>query len=71
MLSGGNGNDLLIGGGDHDVLIGGPGLDKFQCNGESDLILDFNPKEDIASGSCISQRPPNYNIIKDAGKRRK
>jgi Ca2+-binding RTX toxin-like protein len=53
MLSGGNGNDLLIGGGDHDVLIGGPGLDKFQCNGESDLILDFNPKEDIASGSCI------------------
>ncbi len=44
MLSGGKGNDLLIGGGDHDVLIGGPGLDKFQCNGEGDLILDFNPK---------------------------
>ena len=53
MLSGGGGNDLLIGGGGHDVLIGGPGHDKFDCKGESDLILDFNPEDDIASNNCI------------------
>ena len=46
MLSGGGGNDLLIGGGGHDVFIGGPGHDKFDCKGESDLILDFNPEDD-------------------------
>jgi len=53
MLSGGGGNDLLIGGGGHDVLIGGPGHDKFDCKGESDLILDFNPEDDVASKDCI------------------
>ena len=53
MLSGGGGNDLLIGGGGHDVLIGGPGHDKFECKGESDLILDFNPEDDVASNNCI------------------
>ena len=53
MLSGGTGNDLLIGGGGHDVLDGGPGHDKFDCKGESDLILDFDPKEDVASPNCI------------------
>ena len=53
MLSGGGGNDLLIGGGGHDVLIGGPGHDKFDCKGESDLILDFNPEDDVASNNCI------------------
>ncbi len=53
MLSGGKGNDLLIGGGGHDVLEGGPGHDKFDCKGESDLILDFNPKDDVASTNCI------------------
>ena len=53
MLSGGGGDDLLIGGGGHDVLIGGPGHDKFDCKGESDLILDFNPEDDVASKDCI------------------
>ena len=53
MLSGGVGDDLLIGGGGHDVLSGGPGHDKFDCKGESDLILDFNPKDDVASNNCI------------------
>jgi len=53
MLSGGEGNDLLIGGGGNDVFIGGPGHDKFECKGKSDLILDFNPEEDIASNNCI------------------
>jgi Ca2+-binding RTX toxin-like protein len=53
MLSGGEGNDLLIGGGGHDVFIGGPGHDKFDCKGASDLILDFNPEEDVASNNCI------------------
>ena len=53
MLSGGGGNDLLIGGGGHDVFIGGPGHDKFDCKGESDLILDFNPEDDAASNNCI------------------
>ena len=34
-------------------LIGGPGHDKFECKGESDLILDFNPEDDVASNNCI------------------
>jgi hypothetical protein len=53
MLSGDGGDDLLIGGGGHDVLSGGPGHDKFECKGESDLILDFNPEDDVASKDCI------------------
>ena len=53
MLSGGGGDDLLIGGGGHDVLSGGPGHDKFDCKGEKDLILDFNPEDDVASSDCI------------------
>lgn len=53
ILSGSSGNDKLIGGPDNDVLEGGQGYDFFQCNGKADLILDFNPAEDKASGNCI------------------
>lgn len=54
ILSGGIGNDVLIGGGGHDVLLGGQGHDTFTCTGESDLILDFDHKDDVATGNCIT-----------------
>jgi len=54
ILSGGIGNDVLVGGGGHDILMGGQGHDTFNCTGESDLILDFNSKEDVATGNCIN-----------------
>ena len=53
MLAGNSGNDQLIGGPDHDVLEGGPGSDFFQCNGKTDLVLDFHANEDKVSGNCI------------------
>jgi Ca2+-binding RTX toxin-like protein len=52
-LIGSSGNDKLIGGPDNDVLEGGEGYDFFQCNGKPDVIIDFSPGEDKASGNCI------------------
>ena len=52
-LIGNAGNDKLIGGPDHDVLEGDVGFDFFQCNGKEDVVLDFDPNEDKASGNCI------------------
>ena len=53
LLTGNSGNDKLIGGPDHDVLEGGRGFDLFRCNGKTDLVLDFDPRVDKATGNCI------------------
>ena len=49
ILLGGDGNDILDGGAGDDILIGGAGSDVFLFNGGggNDVILDFNPGEDI------------------------
>ncbi len=56
VLSGGDGNDLLIGGAAADTLTGGAGADTFvfQTNGQNDRITDFTAGEDHIDLSSLA-----------------
>jgi len=57
-LIGGSGADTLIGGGGNDILLGGdgqpvPGPDTFVYTGGADVIIDFDPGQDIVDISQL------------------
>ncbi len=52
-LSGGNGNDQLFGGDGDDTLRGGAGANFFNCGGNFDTIVDFDPQDgDTRTQDC-------------------
>lgn len=60
-LTGGDGKDILLDGGGRDTLIGGRGEDLFVLtpDGETDIILDFNPlidKIDLSAFGMLYDR---------------
>jgi len=47
FVFGGGGEDMLDGGAGCDILIGGADADTFLFTGGRDMVLDFDPMEDL------------------------
>jgi len=65
LMYGGPGEDFMVGGKDdddlyaglgEDILEGGPGKNYFDCGDGYDIIIDFDPSNDIASNNCEDVR---------------